>query len=307
MASAAGARAERELRVRHREAWPRNFYVYDLDEVRRTTGRTILLALVGGVIALSAEYKAVDDGPLDLADLQFQVAGDVTRPELPAYVVQFTHPQLDPPQPWAFRLWPVNDLARRHGAVELTERGYVQLHYLLSRGAVGAGGEVRTWRHRGQVVAVDTVIAPWAELAHLDDVFPDPGVWPAVVEAPARSIPRIRPAPAFLVAQYLDVHGRRLGETVDPAPVLRLPSRPAPGPVPPGPVSEARRRLAAQPVPAPVELRRTRESDDRLSRVRVQLDLAYRRLWAAEPASHDARELWRCYDANGFPRWGWAG
>ena len=72
MASPSGARAEDALRRRHREQWPKNAYSYDRDELQVATGRKLVIEVPGGVAAVAGEYKAVDEGPLDLNDLQFR-------------------------------------------------------------------------------------------------------------------------------------------------------------------------------------------------------------------------------------------
>ncbi len=74
--------------------------------------RKLLLEVPAGRIVVAAEYKSVEEGELDLTGRQFEVAADAVTDKLPAFAVQFTHPLLSPPQPWAFRLWPTNEIAK---------------------------------------------------------------------------------------------------------------------------------------------------------------------------------------------------
>jgi hypothetical protein len=343
VANAAGARAEQALRTRHRQTWPRDLYCYDADEPRRATGRKLLLESPSGRLAVSAEYKAADEGPLDLNDLQFELAADAVANDLPAYAVQFTHPELQPAQPWAFRLWPLNDASRALGpGVELTERGYVQFLYVLQRGVASVGTSIhglgarprpaRAGGTRRQTplerftqererapssrralekapgfdtnIVVTTWMNPWAELTHLDDRWPDPAAWPDVVAAKPRTLRRHAPPDRLLVRRFMEENGRLLGEQ-EPSPVVQMPRRRID--VAPGPVSEARRRLAERATPAPVHLGWSRASADRWERLKLDLDRHYRAIWAAEQASEDNRDLWRAWDADGSPRWSLAG
>jgi len=281
MASAAGAVAEGLLRRRHLAAWPGNLYCYDSDEVRRATGRKLLLENPAGSLAIAAEYKAVEEGPLDLNDLQYQIVADATAEDLPAFVIQFTHPKLNPPQPWAFRLWPINDLARRTGAVEFTEQAYVQYLYVRQRGVTAGGGLDKS----GQVW-----FECWQELAHLDGRWPDGKLWPPVVPLRPRSFRRVLVPNELVVRRYVELRGHLLDQG-GPATVTSLDlNRPALG--------------AFRPVVAsPVKLSRSREDDDRYSRLRIQVESQYRKMWAAEPPSDDSREMWRCWQRDGSRRW----
>jgi hypothetical protein len=285
VASPAGARAERSLSERHRAAWPRTLYAYDVDEARRVTGDKILLESPAGRLAIAAEYKAVDEGTIDLNSLQAQLVADSVGEDVPAFVIQFTHPHLDPPQPWTFRLWPVNEAARSFGPVELTERGYVQFLYVLQRGPAGAGGGFERLPDGGAY----TWIEAWAELDHLDDRWPADDLWPDVTDARPRSFDRRVPPAHMLVAQqYVKQHGRflRNGALAEVRPLI--PDRPALGAI-----RRAKNR-------APAELEPTRATADRFERLSTMLAFKYRKMWQDEAAGAESREM---YTGNG----GWRG
>ncbi|HEX6393103.1 MAG TPA: hypothetical protein VFZ97_06650 [Acidimicrobiales bacterium] len=294
MAGAAGAMAERALRERHRDQWPRNLYVYDRDEIRTATGRKLLLETPGGDLSVAAEYKSVEDGELDLSGLQFKVVAGSVHEKLPALAIQFTHP---PNHPWAFRLWPLNKIATAFAPVELTEQRYVQLLYLLQRGTASAGG----------AVTLDGAeFAPWEELAHLDDAWPPESPWPTVKEAFPDETSGKSPGDLFLqTAQEFAVRRGR-----DPVPnrkladvELLLAKKAALGAF----KSEATQETAAAdvlvPVAAPVSLKSTTQSRDRFDRLCYQLDRFYGKMWLEERPSNDGRDMWSPWDEDGKPRW----
>jgi hypothetical protein len=290
MANVRGALAEQALRARHQQAWPRNLYVYDNDEIRRATGRKLLLESPAGRLVLAAEYKGADEGPLDLSGLQFQIVADAVGEDLPAFAVQFTHPLMSPPQPWTFRLWPLNQIACALAPVELTEQRYVQLMYVLQRGAPSAGGEVSAFDA--------TNVAPWKELAHLDDRWPEAAVWPDVREGnPGQprgygAIQFVYTAQTFVVTRGREVagHNQQLAEVTP----LAL-HRPALG--------AYRRDRAPAAVEAPVQLHRTQEVMNTWDRLRWDLDRRYRRMLVDELPSDDNRDMWRPWNDDGTRRW----
>jgi hypothetical protein len=289
----AGALAEIALRDRHRSAWPRNAYAYDLDELRRIEDRKLILEVPRGVICIAAEYKAVDEGPLDLNDLQYQTIADATHDDLGAFCVQFTHPRLDPPQPWAFRLWPLNDTARHTGAVEFTEAAYCQYLYIAqantrphpaydSAGTTGIG--------------VGTVgIEPWDQLADLDYEHPDPSVWPSVTPARPHTLRR-RPLRRSSITRFVEVRGRRLDTA--PAGVTRLTTarddRPALGAVRAARAGRASTRVPVALVPAAAD-DHERALEQAAARGRRAAELACRGMVTEigfDPTS-GGRDVWR--------------
>jgi len=277
----------------------------------------LLLEVPGGQLAAAVEYKAVEEGPLDLGDLQFEVVADSVTDKLPAFAAQFTHPELHPPQPWAFRLWPLNLMAAAFAPVELTEQRYVQFLYVLQRGGQALGeyghrpaelGEVNQRVAEGLTAreAVRPVppraalFSPWEEFAHLDDRWPSAQVWPKVREARlqrASRLPRAKfalSAQEFVVRRGRDIPGRPTAK------IIALPdNRPALG-------AYRRRETQNEPaVPAPpeVELHPTTASRIRFHQLAYRLDRQYRRMWETESASDDARDMWRPYQPDGSRRW----
>jgi hypothetical protein len=292
MTSAAGARAESALRDRHRRSWPRNLYCYDADEVRRATGRKLILEAPAGRLVIAAEYKAADDGPLDLGALQFELVADAVTEKLPALAIQFTHPMLDPPQPWAFRLWPLDRLAAAVSPVILTERRYVQLLYVLQRGAASAGGG---YGNEGPLPWV----TPWQELDRLQDEWPDPRIWPPVTPAKLDRPSRLVPVTFIETArQFVHQLGRFDGLAIaDLAPVVPLLNRPTIGAL------RAAQDGSGRTASAPVKLRWNVEDADRYDRLCWWLNQHYRQMWAGETASDDNRDMWRAFDREGLRRW----
>lgn len=286
MAPSAAA-ADQAFRGRHQEHWPRNLFVYDAQSSDETARRTLMLEAPRGELVLAAEYVGADEGPQSLSDPRFHEAVAVASDRHPAFAVQYTHPLMNPPQSWAFRLWPLNSMASAIGAVELTEQRYVQLLYVLQAGALDAGGMVEQ--------STATIrFAPWKELAHLDDSWPAPDAWPAVQEANISS--GVGTALKSLIAArtFLEQLGQPL-TSGSLAPVDQLIMR--------RPTIGSYRQTAVSPVDAPIELSPTRAHRDRWDRLRWDLDRRYRKMWASEAPSDDNRDMWRAWDADGTPRW----
>lgn len=312
MSTPAAARAEKSLRERHLRAWPRKLYCCDHDAIRVATGRKLLLEVPRGKLAAAVEYKAVDEGDLELSSLQFEVMADASDSK-PALCVQFTHPELSPPQPWSFRLWPLNALAEPIAPRTLTEQQYVQLLYILSWGPLSGGGRgdpgYLTWE------------SPWRELSHLDSRLPDVSRWPPVKLATPRpfgepSLLYLSAAHQFVEEKGQPVEGHRLasgalasiGGGKPRATIIPLGSRPAlgayrHGPKPDEPLVLQTVAKTDEAVAAPIPLTGNREDDDRYSQLCSLLNLKYRRMWDEEQPSDDGRDMWRAYEPDGSRRW----
>src|SRR5438067_1649390 len=133
------AAAERCLSARHRDAWPKNLYAVDADQLR-ADGRFVLVETPAGSPTVVVEYKAWEAGPLDLGEFQYETLRGSVHPGLPSLVVQFTHPDLG--EPWTFRLHPnngaANDLLGGTSWVA-SEQTYVQWLYVVRDGYAAPG------------------------------------------------------------------------------------------------------------------------------------------------------------------------
>jgi hypothetical protein len=132
------AAAERLLSDRHR-TWPPNLYAWDRDDLR-ADGRLLLVETPAGIPAVQAEYKSIQDGPLDLDGAQYRGLAGAAHPHVPFVVVQFTCP-LDH-LPWCFRLHPACRAAADllgGTAWTLTERHYVHALYVVKHGVTAPG------------------------------------------------------------------------------------------------------------------------------------------------------------------------
>lgn len=223
MANAAGARAEISLRQRSLHAWPK-VYPADFDELRRASGTKLLIQGPAGLPVLNAEYKSVEEGPLDLNDWQHQAVAAAGSDDLPTFTVQFTHPEMRPAQPWAFRLWPLNKRAQPYGIRTYTEQHYVWLMFVLANQTGVRHQRRAVWksertalRHSGpgathaQAEAAFRAIEQpdddglwfdasdptiWEWFSRLDGQHPQEDVWPSVRTAPIGAVPRLRPHPS---------------------------------------------------------------------------------------------------------------
>jgi hypothetical protein len=223
LANPAGARAEISLRQRSLHAWPK-VYPADFDELRRAHGTKLLIHGPAGLPVLNAEYKSVEEGPLDLNDWQHQAVAAAASDDLPTFTVQFTHPEMRPSQPWAFRLWPLNKRAEPYGIRTYTEQHYVWLMFVLANrtgvhykpraayksertarrhsgpGTTHAQAEaafksLQEPDHDGLIFdATDPTIWEW--FGKLDGHHPQENIWPAVRTAPIGVTPILRPHPS---------------------------------------------------------------------------------------------------------------
>lgn len=283
MSNAAAARAESELRQRHLREYPRDLLTCDSDGVRAASGRKILLEAPAGFLAAVVEYKAIEEGPVDLNGWQANLIAD-SAGDKPAFVIQFTHSLLVPRQPWAFRLLPVNELAEALAPVVLTEQAYIQFLYVLQRGNVGGSyAEQRQW------------FDPWDQLAHLDHELPGDAIWPAATpKADGRSSSRpplfIETAQQFVLERGHFLEAPRLA-SVTPLIANRM-------------TIGAYRRQPSTPLSqsAPISFDLNRDVADRFDRLRWKLEQVYKKSLPETPSA-DSRDMWSPYGADGRPRW----